>query len=75
MNFIRIPPNRYDDVITHLRNTFFAEEPLNKTLSLCEVGRGHAELEKHSRLTLTDGLSVMAVTDDDEVCNMIERLT
>lgn len=67
MKYIIITPNRFDDVIKYLRYTFFADEPLNKALQLCKPGEGHAESEKYSRETLAEGLSVMAVTDDDEV--------
>lgn len=67
MEYVIIPPNRYDDVIEHLKHNFFADEPLNASIKLCESGEGHAELEKHSLKTLQDGLSVMAVTSDDEV--------
>jgi hypothetical protein len=63
-----IPEDRYDDVIHHLRNNFFADEPLNHAVSLCRPGEPHAELEEHSLTTLRDGLSQMAVhTDTDQV--------
>lgn len=63
-----IPEERYHDVIIHLRNNFFADEPLNKSLGLCKQGEPHAELEIHSLNTLGDQLSVMAVCrDTDEV--------
>ncbi|KAG8302018.1 hypothetical protein J6590_040294 [Homalodisca vitripennis] len=65
-----IPEERYNEVIVHLRNNFFADEPLNKSLGLCEPGEPHAELEAHSLNTLHDQLSVMAVdkeTDQVEV--------
>lgn len=67
MKYITITPDRFDDVIKYLRYTFFADEPLNKALQLCKPGEGHAESEKFSRETLKEGLSVMAVSDDDEV--------
>lgn len=67
MEYIKIPPNRFNDVIEHLRYTFFADEPLNKSVQLCKPGEGHAESEKYSLKTLEDGLSVMAVTQDQEV--------
>lgn len=71
MNFEIISCDRYNDVIEHLRNNFFADEPLNKSISLCKPGTGHIELEKHSLSTLADGLSVMAVSPDNEVCCII----
>lgn len=67
MKYVKITPDRIDDVIKYLRYTFFADEPLNKAVKLCEPGEGHHESEKYSRKTLESGLSVMAVTDDDEV--------
>lgn len=69
MEFRQIPANseRIGDIISHLRDTFFADEPLNKSVKLCGPGEGHIELERHSIKTLRDGLSVMAVTDEDVV--------
>lgn len=67
MEFVKISPNRFDDVVEHLRNSFFADEPLNKSVNLCGPGQGHGELENHSLITLNDGLSVMAVTPNQEV--------
>lgn len=62
-----IPEDKYNDVIEHLRYNFFADEPLNKCVGLCETGRGHSELELHSILTLQDNLSVMAVNGNGQV--------
>uniref|UniRef100_A0A1B6CV67 aralkylamine N-acetyltransferase n=1 Tax=Clastoptera arizonana TaxID=38151 RepID=A0A1B6CV67_9HEMI len=63
-----IPENRYEDVIIHLRKNFFADEPLNASVTLCAPGEGHAELEEHSLSTLRCNLSIMAVQKDtDEV--------
>jgi hypothetical protein len=55
MNYLRITADYYNDVISHLRKTFFADEPLNKSLSLCQPGQGHKELEEHSMATMKDG--------------------
>lgn len=57
----------FPEVIQHLRQTFFADEPLNKAVSLCRPGDGHTLLEKHSLSSLRDGISVMAVTNSGEV--------
>lgn len=73
MKYITITPDRFDDVIKYLRYTFFADEPLNKALQLCKPGEGHAESEKYSRETLSEGLSVMAVTEDDEVTRIVNE--
>ncbi|PNF20604.1 hypothetical protein B7P43_G04266 [Cryptotermes secundus] len=64
IEFGPIPEERYNDVINHLRNNFFADEPLNHAVSLCRPGEPHAELEEHSLTTLRDGLSQMAVHTD-----------
>jgi hypothetical protein len=64
IEFGLIDEERYDDVIEHLRNNFFADEPLNNAVSLCRPGEPHAELEEHSLTTLRDGLSQMAVNID-----------
>lgn len=67
IQYVKITPDRYDDVIKYLRSTFFADEPLNKAVKLCEPGEGHYDTEKFSLQILQDDLSVMALTDDDEV--------
>lgn len=67
MIFQRVTPDRYNDVILHLRESFFFDEPLNKSVELCTAGTGNEELEKYSIATLEDGLSVMAVNDREEV--------
>lgn len=56
-----IPEDRFDDVIAHLRCSFFADEPLNRSVHLCERGQPHRELEEHARQTLRDNLSEMAL--------------
>ncbi|KAJ8869471.1 hypothetical protein PR048_028462 [Dryococelus australis] len=68
-----IPESRYSDVIQHLRNSFFADEPLNSAVQLCRPGEPHAELEDHSLTTLADGLSQMAVhatTGEVSLCTL-----
>lgn len=67
MDFVIIPADRFDEVLEHLRNTFFADEPLNKSVELCRPGEGHPDLEKHSVATMQDGFSLMAVTADNRV--------
>ena len=70
MIYQRITPDRYNDVILHLRNSFFFDEPLNKAVKLCTAGQGNEELENYSIATLEDGLSIMAINDKEEVnCN------
>lgn len=67
MIFQRVTPDRYNDVILHLRRSFFYDEPLNKAVELCTAGMGNEELENYSIATLEDGLSMMAISDNGEV--------
>lgn len=67
MKIERVTEERFPDVIRHLRNTFFADEPLNKAVKLCRKGEGHVELERHSLSTLGANLSVMAVDERNQV--------
>lgn len=67
MKYIPIPEDRFPDVILHLRNTFFPDEPLNKSVDLCAIGEAHTDLEIHSWNTMEQGFSVLALSDDDEV--------
>lgn len=54
-----IKPIHFDDVIEHLKDNFFYDEPLSRAVGLClEKGEGHPELEKYSLATLSDGVSV-----------------
>lgn len=71
MEFVRIPTERFNDVILHLRETFFSDEPVNKSVCLCKPGEPHIELEKHSLSTLEDGLSIMAVTNDNKIAGVV----
>jgi len=73
IEFGLIDEERYDDVIDHLRNNFFADEPLNNAVSLCRPGEPHAELEEHSLTTLRDGLSQMAVNIDTDQVSYCQR--
>ncbi|XP_055388889.1 arylalkylamine N-acetyltransferase 1 [Condylostylus longicornis] len=71
MDYKLITPEYYEEVIKHLRNTFFSDEPLNKAANLCEKGEGNPDLELHSYKTLEDNLSIMAITEDDEIAGVI----
>lgn len=71
MEFTCIPKERYGEVIKHLRDNFFADEPLNKAAGLCQKGEGHQELEYLSYSTLKDGLSLMAVSEDNEIAGVV----
>ncbi|XP_065092277.1 arylalkylamine N-acetyltransferase 1 isoform X2 [Ochlerotatus camptorhynchus] len=60
----------YDDVIEHLRQTFFADEPLNKAVHLTRPGQGHPLLELHSLSTLRDNVSIMAISGEGEIAGV-----
>uniref|UniRef100_A0A8D8FXE4 aralkylamine N-acetyltransferase n=3 Tax=Culex pipiens TaxID=7175 RepID=A0A8D8FXE4_CULPI len=70
VRLVTITSEYYDDVIEHLRRTFFADEPLNKATNLTRPGLGHPLLEKHSFSTLRDSVSVMAITSDGEIAGV-----
>lgn len=52
IEYKRLSPKYHDDVMIHLRNTFFADEPLNRATKLCQRGDTHAELEQVSQFVL-----------------------
>ncbi|KAJ8719447.1 hypothetical protein PYW08_011622 [Mythimna loreyi] len=62
--FVTITPDMSEAVIQHLRNNFFADEPLNKAVSLCQRGQPHAALERLCAVTIADGLSLAAIEGD-----------
>ncbi|XP_033210086.1 uncharacterized protein LOC117168492 [Belonocnema kinseyi] len=59
LTVVAIPENRFSDVIDHLRLNFFADEPLNRAVGLCQRGDCHFELEQHCLQTLKQGYSRM----------------
>lgn len=65
MEFARVNEERFGEVIMHLKLSFFADEPLNKAVNLCQPGEGHLELERHALSTLADNMSIMALTPDN----------
>uniref|UniRef100_A0A2A4J4D3 aralkylamine N-acetyltransferase n=1 Tax=Heliothis virescens TaxID=7102 RepID=A0A2A4J4D3_HELVI len=65
--FVTITPDMSEAVIQHLRNNFFADEPLNKAVSLCQRGEPHAALERLCAVTIADGLSVAAIEGDTSI--------
>lgn len=62
--FVTITPSMQEAVLQHLRESFFADEPLNKAVGLCQRGEPHAALERLCAFTMADGLSVAAVEGD-----------
>ena len=68
---VTISENRFSEVIDHLRLNFFADEPLNKAVGLCERGDSHYELEQHCLQTLKQGYSRMLVDQKGTVQALI----
>ena len=66
---ITITDDKYDDVIKHLRDSFFVDEPLNSAVGLCKRGETHEELEKYCRLTLSQKFSCMVIDENGQVFN------
>ncbi|XP_017473154.1 PREDICTED: dopamine N-acetyltransferase [Rhagoletis zephyria] len=71
MEYKLITEDRYDDVIRHLCDNFFADEPLNKAAGLCRRGEGHRELEQLCYETLKDNLSLMAVSENNDIAGVL----
>ncbi|XP_046382894.1 uncharacterized protein LOC124153643 isoform X1 [Ischnura elegans] len=67
ISFGIIPEARFEDVIAHLRENFFCDEPLNRAVGLCpHPGAPHAELESMSLSTMKQGLSLMATLGEED---------
>ncbi|CAH0726716.1 unnamed protein product, partial [Brenthis ino] len=62
--YTTITPEMSEAVVRHLRDSFFADEPLNKAVGLCARGQPHAALERLCAATMADGLSIAALEDD-----------
>lgn len=71
MDYVKVTEDRYDDVIKYLRYTFFVDEPLNKAMELCKPGERHAESEKYARKTMEEGLSIAAISEENEVKDFV----
>lgn len=67
LTVVAIQENRFPDVINHLRHNFFADEPLNKAVGLCQPGDSHYELEQHCLQTLKQGYSRMMIDNKGTV--------
>ncbi|XP_011299206.1 uncharacterized protein [Fopius arisanus] len=67
---VPVPHDRFNEVIEHLRFNFFADEPLNYGVRLCQKGEPHRELENHCLSTLKQGHSRMLVTDDGTIAGL-----
>lgn len=62
--YTTITPEMSEAVLRHLRDSFFADEPLNKAVELCKRGQPHAALERLCAATMADGLSIAALDRD-----------
>ncbi|CAH2090154.1 unnamed protein product [Euphydryas editha] len=65
--YTTITPEMSDAVLRHLRDSFFADEPLNKAVELCKRGQPHAALERLCAATMADGLSIAALDRDTSI--------
>lgn len=66
-----IKPIHYDEVIEHLKDNFFYDEPLNQAVGLCpNKGESNPELEKHSLATLADGVSIAIRNSKGEIAGV-----
>lgn len=75
LTVVQVPENRFEDAIHHLKWNFFADEPLNHAVGLCEKGESQFELERHCQLTLKQGYSRMLVDKNGTVSGIEERPT
>ncbi|KAL4715774.1 hypothetical protein ACJJTC_006353 [Scirpophaga incertulas] len=71
--YVRITPEMGDAVLQHLRDSFFADEPLNKAVQLCQRGQPHAALERLCTATMADGLSIAVLENDMESIEKIQQ--
>lgn len=67
MEYQLIREDRYQEVLKHLKEHFFADEPLNKATDLCEHVKGQQYMEQQTIKTLCDGLSIMALDSNNQV--------
>lgn len=65
VTYTTITPEMSDAVVQHLRDSFFADEPLNAAVGLCRRGQPHAALERLCAATMADGLSIAAMEDQN----------
>lgn len=73
MKFVTISPDRFADVLVHLRQTFFVDEPLNKSVQIAGADADHEQLERHCMHTMEEGLSMMAISEEDDKVNISKK--
>lgn len=67
MEYKLIRKDRYQEVLKHLKQHFFADEPLNKATNLCAHVKGQQYMEQQTIKTLCDGISLMALGPKNQV--------
>lgn len=67
IEYKRLTPKFHDDVMIHLKETFFVDEPLNKAMQICKRGEGHEDLEELVIFTMNEGGSILALSGNGEV--------
>lgn len=67
MEYKIIDEDRYQEVLEHLKQHFFADEPLNKATDLCSHVKGQHYMEQQTIKTLRDEMSLMAISSDNQV--------
>lgn len=71
MEFLPIPKDRFNDVVVHLQETFFMDEPMCKSLNLYADEKSLHDMELFTIRTLNEGLSVMALSNDNKVRSLV----
>ncbi|XP_012278747.1 uncharacterized protein LOC105698783 [Orussus abietinus] len=70
LTVLTIPEDRFCEVIDHLRHSFFADEPLNHAVGLCQRGEPHPDLERHCLATMKQGYSRMILSEDGTIAGV-----
>ncbi|XP_078035042.1 arylalkylamine N-acetyltransferase 1 [Augochlora pura] len=71
LTVVKVPENRFEEAIHHLKWNFFSDEPLNRAVDLCSKGESQFELERHCLLTLKQGYSRMLVDQNGAIAGMV----
>uniref|UniRef100_A0A1B0AXY8 aralkylamine N-acetyltransferase n=1 Tax=Glossina palpalis gambiensis TaxID=67801 RepID=A0A1B0AXY8_9MUSC len=66
-----IPEDCYNAVMKHLRQNYFVDEPISKSVRLYKYGTTHKEVEKLCLQVLKKNLSIMATNERDELAGVI----
>uniref|UniRef100_A0A1A9WWY6 aralkylamine N-acetyltransferase n=1 Tax=Glossina brevipalpis TaxID=37001 RepID=A0A1A9WWY6_9MUSC len=66
-----VPEDCYNAVMKHLRQNYFVEEPISKSVRLYKCGSTHKEIEKLCLQVLRNNLSIMALNEKDELAGVV----